>query len=439
MSRVFLSFLGTSDYVPCTYYRGDYEAANVRFVQEAILKIECAQWTSDDRALIFTTGEAYRRNWPDNGHMDRETGRPLARTGLKRRIAGLDLPFMVERVDIPDGKSESEIWDIFNAVFENLREGEEVIFDITHAFRSIPMLAIVILNYAKVMKDVALGGIFYGAFEVLGSPFEVRKLLLEERRAPILELTAFDQLLDWSFAINQFLKAGNADQIRTLARSNLKQILAESRGKDKGAATIRSIGDRLEEYCRILSTCRGAEIGNAAMTLKEKMRGFDNFDMLPPFRPLFERMEAKLAPFGKNTFSDGIAAARWCIEHNLIQQGYTILVELLISHFVLAGGGDINDPDERNIVSGALAIAAENIPPEKWYKNSVENEERTRKYLETFGSEMELIEIMRVLVDFRNNINHAGFRKDARSSRSFPKQLVRLVERLESYEAHRDE
>ena len=435
MGKVLLSFLGTSDYVPCTYCHGDHEAADVRFVQEAILKTECRKWTSDDRALIFTTGEAYRSNWLDHGHIDRKTGERLARTGLGTCINGLNLPFMVERVEIPDGGSESEIWDIFNAVFENLREKEEVVFDITHAFRSIPMLAIVILNYAKVMKEVSLRGIFYGAFEVLGKPFEVGKLPMEKRRAPILELTAFDQLLDWSFAVNQFLKAGNAGHIRTLARRNLKQILAESRGKDKGAATIRHIGDRLEEYCGILSTCRGPEIGNAAKMLKEKMKGFDNFEMLPPFRPLFERVSAKLAPFGKNTLSDGIAAARWCLEHNLIQQGYTILVELLISHFVLSVDGDVHDVHERKVVSGALGIAANNFPREEWNEIASENPDKTEAYLVRCRGQMELVKIWWDLTDPRNDLNHAAFRNSPRSAGAFPKQLLRMVERLDAYEA----
>ena len=437
MSRVFLSFLGTNDYVPCTYFCGDREATNVRFVQEAILRNECRKWTSQDRGLIFTTVQAHDGNWLDNGQIDRKADKPLSRTGLKRCIDRIGLPFSVERVEIPDGKSEAEIWRIFSIVFDSLKNGEEVVFDVTHAFRSLPMLAIVILNYAKVMKEITLDGIFYGAFEVLGNIYEAKKLPVEERRAPILELTAFDQLMDWSFAVNQFLKAGNAGQIKSLARSNLKQILTESRGQDKGAVTIRGIGDRLEEYCHILSTCRGPEIGSAAITLKEMMRGFDDFHMLPPFRPLFKRVKAKLAPFGKNALSDGIAAARWCYEHNLIQQAYTILVELLISHFVLRGGGDVNDTGERDIVSGALAIAAKSIPRKDWYPKNRDNSERTTKYLEVCEAEMELVKIWQVLVDYRNDINHAAFQKGYKSAGAFKRKMVQLIDRLEEYEQER--
>jgi len=257
-------------------------------VQEAILRNECGKWTPSDRGLIFTTAQAYGGNWLDNGQMDRETGDPLPRTGLKRCIDRIGLPFSVERLGIPDGKSESEIWRIFSIVFESLAD-------------------------------------------------------------------------------------------------------------------------------------------------KEKMSGFDDFDMLPPFRPLFDRVKAKLGPFGKNTLSDGIAAARWCFDHNLIQQAYTILVELLISHFVLKGSGDVNDPGERGIVSGAPAIAAESIPRKDWYQNSLDNMEKTLKYLETCRSEMELVKTWQVLVDYRNDINHAAFQKDYKSAGAFKRKMVQLIARFEEY------
>ncbi len=37
MSRVFIPFLGTNDYLPCTYFYHEKESQNIRFVQEATL------------------------------------------------------------------------------------------------------------------------------------------------------------------------------------------------------------------------------------------------------------------------------------------------------------------------------------------------------------------------------------------------------------------
>jgi CRISPR-associated DxTHG motif protein len=46
----------------------------------------------------------------------------------------------VEWVDIPEGRSEQELWEIFDRVASAVDEGDTILLDITHAFRSIPMI-----------------------------------------------------------------------------------------------------------------------------------------------------------------------------------------------------------------------------------------------------------------------------------------------------------
>jgi CRISPR-associated DxTHG motif protein len=43
-------------------------------------------------------------------------------------------------VDIPEGRSEQELWEIFDRVASAVDEGDTILLDITHAFRSIPMI-----------------------------------------------------------------------------------------------------------------------------------------------------------------------------------------------------------------------------------------------------------------------------------------------------------
>ena len=129
MSRVYMAFLGTNDYLPCTYYNDGKEAGNVRFVQEATLKFFCNEWSRDDLILIFTTDEAEQKNWQDNGHRDRETGETIKRNGLHKCIESLNLSVPFQNVPIPEGKSEREIWDIFRIVLDQLSQ-EERLFSI---------------------------------------------------------------------------------------------------------------------------------------------------------------------------------------------------------------------------------------------------------------------------------------------------------------------
>ena len=434
MGRVYLSFLGTSDYVACTYYRDGegFEAENIRFVQEATISLCCSDWTSEDRILIFTTRDAYEKNWLDNGHKDYATKERLACTGLSKCLSEIKPPCPVTRVDIPDGKSEAEIWDIFNIVFGLLKKDDEVVFDITHAFRSIPMLAIVILNYAKVMKNVTLVAIYYGAFEVLGNPHEVRKLPIEKRRAPIHDLTAFDYLLDWTVAVDRFVEAGDAGLINTLARGGLKQILAESEGKDRNAAAIRNIGQTLASYCQAMTTCRAVEIHAIAGKLKSQMEQCESADLLPPFQPLFALLGEKMAQFKGDGLSDGIAAANWCVEHNLIQQGATILREIVITYLISLSKGDVNNSKERGVAAFAINITFNDMFGGESEKSEENLPETTEAYLRICYRKPGLVKIWGPLAQLRNDLNHAGYVNHPKSSAAFAKQLPGYIHSLQN-------
>ena len=46
MARVYLTFLGTNDYLPCTYCFQEKEIQGIRFVQEATVSMNCRDWSS---------------------------------------------------------------------------------------------------------------------------------------------------------------------------------------------------------------------------------------------------------------------------------------------------------------------------------------------------------------------------------------------------------
>lgn len=432
MAKVYLSFLGTNDYLACTYYTGDREVNNVRFVQEATLNFFCSHWTCEDKILIFITNAAYEKNWLDNGHKERNTDNIKKCMGLKRCIESLELPVSIQKVSIPEGKSEKEIWEIFQIVYDELKAGDEVMFDITHAFRSIPMLAIVILNYAKTMKNVSLSGIYYGAFEVLGSYHEAEKLPPEKRRAPILNLTSFDQLMEWSFAVDRFLKAGNASPISSLAKKSIKPVLAATKGQDIAASTLRNIANGLEEFTKTLSTCRGRNITATTAKLKQNIDRCQSLELIRPFKPIFKQVKNQMDLFSGDSIADGIQAAKWCLKHNLVQQGYTILQETLISYFIIK----INENPEainREIVGQAIYIHTQNerLSQEKWKEPSKSNMEITKKLIAFYKTKGELVKIYRNLSKDRNDLNHAGHKKNPMSADKFSLKLGEYIRKTE--------
>ena len=97
-----------------------------------------------------------------------------------------------------------------------LEENDEIILDITHAFRSIPLLIFIVAAYLRQVKNVKLKHIIYGAFEARDT---------ETDQTPIFDLTPFVELLDWMNAVNIFQNSGDA---RPIARLNVQRDIADA-------------------------------------------------------------------------------------------------------------------------------------------------------------------------------------------------------------------
>jgi len=427
MARTYLAFLGTNDYLPCTYCFGEEEVAGVRFVQEATVHFFCRDWGAGDRILILATPQAEEKNWRNDGHRDRD-GHPLRREGLAGRLQRLGPAARVERALIPEGKDEGEIWEIFQVLYRELGEGDRVVFDITHALRHIPMLALVALNYAKVLKQVSVAGIYYGAFEVLGPQREVEKIPVPDRRAPIFDLTPFDTLLAWGVAVDRFLGAGEAGPVAALAHGAVEPILRQTQGKDAAARAIRGLASSLQAFTRAVATCRGPRLRDRGAKLRQDLEAAQKLEVLPPLQPLLGRMAQRLPAFEGDWLRDGLKAAQWCLDHNLIQQGFTILQEFLVSWVAVSNELAYQHKAHRELVTQAVTIARNALPEEEWLANARKHADQTRRLLAFLGSAPWVGKIFGDLSQWRNDLNHAAFISDPRSGENFPKKLQDLIE-----------
>jgi len=114
------------------------------------------------------------------------------------------VPF--QPLPIPEGHSEPELWEIFDALTNAVQEGEEVVFDITNSFRSIPFLSFLAIAYLKAAKKVKVKNVLYGAWDAKDA----------DNRSPVFDLTPFVTLLDWLTATEQFIQTGNARGLSAL-------------------------------------------------------------------------------------------------------------------------------------------------------------------------------------------------------------------------------
>lgn len=387
MSLCFVTFLGTGNYEKVSYQTLDGSLIKTAYVQTAIVHGFRNELQNTGKAFIFVTPEAKARHW------DTEQG-------LHGEINQYFLEENIKTIEIDTVTTEEQIWSLFDKIFQNIPAQSELIFDITHAFRSIPFLGIVIINYTRLVKNIFLRGIFYGAYDRnLPSPYK------------IIDLTNIDRLLRWSIGVSQFLNTGNAAEINQLANETVSRYKANKKDKDPYLFLERNLAHNLKNIWPILTTCRSNEIvdGTKFIAIKEKIDELKKYDIqyIRPLGVLYNRIEDTVYLFKKESVANILPAVHLCIQYNLIQQGITLLQEGIITIVLyLLGIDDYSVREYRESVSRYFTYINE---PGK-YTNPAEEEPYKAVGQRLVKSEMPeaLKTVYKRLQDIRNDINHAG-------------------------------
>lgn len=405
--KVFLSFLGTNNYVHCNYLSpGIGVVHNIKYVQEATIVNHCSDF---DEYLIFVTEDAKQRNWNDNGFLDRN-GTRIVNEGLDSRLRKLNLDNKVSSIDINEGYTNEGVWDIFQKVYDSIEFGSTIVFDITHAFRFLPMLGMVLINYLKTIKSVEISGIYYGAFEALGSFSDVKDMSIEERNVEILDLTSFSLLQDWTNAANVFLKYGGVSELKLLCEKGTKDRLIKTSGKDQAAQDVKRFGKSLEEFSQSIYFIRGKKIidGKISYTLNRLINDIQD-SAIPALNPILERIKNEFQLYQLDSINNSFEAVKWCVKNDLIQQGFTLLQEGLITYLASELKEDFNIEATRNAISSSFTIYNKNIPEYEWKGDAAEKSCLVKNAIEN-PLFIKLAGFYISISELRNDLNHAGMR-----------------------------
>lgn len=419
--NVFLSILGTGKYSETKYYfdkdiKDTTKYFETRFIQEATIKYFCSEWNENDRIIIFLTQDARAKNWEEpsqNGYK-----------GLSKTIEDLKLAAKMITIDIPDGKNEDEIWKIFDKIYDVLQDEDNLYIDITHAFRSLPMLLTVLLSYAKVLKRVKVMSLTYGNWEAKDT----------NNCSPVIDLTALSSLQDWSIAANNFVSFGNPDMLSELTSQEINPILKHTQGKDRVASQLRTVTSNIKTFVTNLLTLRGNKIykGDNAEIIKNAITEAKQINvLLPQLNPLLDNIQQKISSFNSKASILNIwAATEWYIQHGLYQQAYSILREGVITYICSLLNWPINDINNRELIVSACKIVKEKVPENHWKENCKNNRDKVLEIIDFLYSRQNLVENILALSEGRNDFMHAGFRDNAINGNTLIQNIDNLFKKL---------
>ena len=209
---------------------------------------------------------------------------------------------------------------ILSALSQAMDPGENLILDVTHGFRHLPMLALVAARYLAHVRKVHVQELYYGALEMVDQ---------QTKETPVLRLGAMLQMLDWVEALATYDKSGNYGVFSELLKND---------GMDA-------------QHAHQLSQAAFFERCSNPVQAKEKLSGVLN---------QVREHQGPLANLFRDTLTERIGwirngkRASWELalaDNYLERQDYlrtiTYLYESFISHAVEKYGGDLNDFESR--------------------------------------------------------------------------------------------
>ncbi len=399
--KVFISVLGTGSYKECIYASSGTQYEETRFIQKATLQMLNVkeQWTENDHIYIVVTEGSQEKNWKtrsENGETN---------IGLDDTLKDMQLSTPIDTITIPDGNNEDEIWQIFSNIYNVLdkqEEGAELYFDLTHGFRYLPMMVLVLGNYAKFLKNAIVKSITYGNYEARDTKTNI---------APIINITPLAALQDWTNAAADYLEHGDAAKLQKCADEPLNAIVRKTKGGDKNAVTLRNLSKRLYDFSDLVSFNRGDEIikGKQCEQIKAFLAKADA-EYIRPMGPLFKQIAKSVRNFNSNSPDNMIEAARLCMEHGDFQASITLLQEGIVSILCCKFYLDINDKSDREIATQALNKLGLELQNKEYRPMSPYKETIIGRIVESNIISQELANQWNQITQDRNDLNHAGLR-----------------------------
>lgn len=385
-----ISFLGTGDYQEVLYTTGEIEHCT-RFFPVALCKL-----FHPSKLIVLLTEAAKQKHGG----------------GLSTELRALGQEFAL--VQIPEGAKETEIWDLFDSIAENFGEGERIILDVTHGYRSLPVLVTIAAVYLGVAKGARIEKMVYGAYEARDKT---------TNRAPVFDLTPFLDLLAWTTATDQFLQTGNALRLVKLLEQAQNLPYQSKAPVGELPTRLKTTATALRNVTEAIRTVRPEEAMQETVRLLKALAdaAAEARRWAKPFGLLIERTRQEYERFALPDPKADIRAnlrvqldlLRWYID-----KGQTVEAVILAREWLVSFTACLLDRDpieDRQAVEDLLTTAAQSTYQEPQAAMPAE--------VAALPNGRRLAQVWDKVSDLRNDVAHVGARSQPRRSRGIITQV----------------
>lgn len=327
MAKIFISFLGTGN--PNTKVnQPGYDVLNYRFenddriytsmfAQRAI--IEKHDPTSFGRICLMMTPESKAK------HRDLLVEELLS--------IGCTETQLVEDASITTNQNTEQQWEWFNSLQKLINNGDEVIFDFTHGFRSVPIIFSTAISFLQKVKQFYLLNAHYGYMTERG---DIKQGIVG--KGEIIDMARFYRINEWADGVSRLVDMADAAKLAELA----------DEGFDDGFAALNDqpLTQALRDLTNLIKNIDINNIGkkaDEALTLiaaKQRQCSGADAQLLQMVHDKFISLAIQgSGRYDQNYFQLQVVLTEMLLKHGLNMQAFTVMRECIASVGMLGTTG----------------------------------------------------------------------------------------------------
>jgi len=432
MAKVFISFLGTGmgdpdspepGYNQVVYqFEDGSPSQQTRFAQRAIIEKHDAE--SFDRICLLMTEQSKKRH------------HQLLLDEFNAIGCQLDTQ-LYEDDSITTNQSAEQQWEWFDALQRLINDGDQVVFDFTHGFRSVPIIFSTAISFLQKVKRFELLHAYYGY------------VYPKTTNGEIIDMAKFYRINEWADGVARLVDTADASKLATLA----------DEGQADGFAALndKALTDALRDLTDLIRNIDiksiAAQADKALSLIQQKKQQCSGADeqllnmVIDKFKDLALTIDAD---YDTHYFELQLILVEMLLKHELYMQAFTVMRELLGSLVYIEAADYLQKPENRNRPKARyelseLFLSAVRSKPNKPPRIPKHEQAKFDSYVKPFYEKLtkldyplvaELKRLEKALGEVRNGFNHAWVSKDrvpediGEQGQQFLTELRRIIELL---------